>query len=119
MCDLDDGGSGVVQLLEQIHDFLRLAGMQIACGLISENQFRIAHNGASHAHQLLLSTGKLAGIKVLLTHDLKAIQNFGNHAGTLPASNVAVGERNVEIFVNRQVVEQVIALKDEPNVFAV
>src|SRR6476661_3531619 len=47
---LNDRGSLLVQSAKQLHDFLRLAGMQIAGGLVCQNQLWIASDSARHAY---------------------------------------------------------------------
>src|SRR5215469_18251862 len=119
MRDLDNGRSGIVQPLEQLHNFLSLAGVQISGRLIGEDEFGISHYRARYSHKLLLSTGELIRIEIFFAHDLEAIENIGHHAGALLAANVAIGQWYVEVFVNRQIVEQVIALKDKTDVLTV
>src|SRR5262249_25047010 len=93
--------------------------MQVAGWLVSENQLGISRNGARYADQLLLSAGKLVGIEVLLSDDLKTIENVGDHRGPLCPRDIAVGERNIDVLLDSQVIEQVIALKDEADVLAI
>src|SRR5207247_9828076 len=113
MCYLNDGGPGIIQFLEELHDFFRLAGVQVACRLVGKDQLRIAHHRARYAYQLLLAAGELAGIQIFLTYNLKTIKNLGYHARALRARQIAIGKRNIEIFVDGQVIEQVIALKEK------
>src|SRR5438132_10359162 len=47
---LNDSSSLLVQPAKQLHDLFGLAGMQIAGGLIRQNQFWIAGNSARHAN---------------------------------------------------------------------
>ena len=68
------------------------------------------------SHQLLLAAGKLAGIQVFLGHDLEAIECVGDQALPLTARNVFIRERQINVFLNREVVEQVIALEDHPDI---
>ena len=68
------------------------------------------------ADQLLLSAGKLAGIKIFLGDDLEMVERFGHHALPLTARNVFVGERQIDVLLHRQVVEQVIALEDHADI---
>src|ERR1700722_3386992 len=58
---LDDGGAVIVQLAQQIHNHLALAGVQAAGGLVGENELGTADHGAGHGHDLLLTSGKLIG----------------------------------------------------------
>ena len=76
--------------VEQLHDFLGLAGVQISRRLVGQKQRRLVNDGARDAHQLLLPAGELAGIQILLGDNLKTVQGVGNHALPLAAGNVLV-----------------------------
>ena len=60
--DHDDGDAGVVEFLEQPHDFDARAGVEIAGRLVGQHQFRLVHQRAGNGDALLLSAGKLAGM---------------------------------------------------------
>src|SRR5438045_607773 len=75
--------------------------------------------GARDADELLLSARQLVRIQVLLADDLEAVEDVGHHALTILAAHVTVRERNLQVLVHRQVVEQVIALKHEADVLLV
>ena len=113
---LDDRGSAAVELLEQLHDFTGLIRVEVAGRFVGENQPRAGDDGAGDAHELLLAAGQLAGIQILFADNLKAIEHIGDDALALCAWHVAIAERHLEIFVHREVVEQVIALEDEADV---
>src|SRR6266567_2230828 len=66
MGHLNDRGSLVVQLLEQLHNLLALAGVQVACGLIRQDQLWVGDHRTCYRDKLLLATRELAGVKVLL-----------------------------------------------------
>src|ERR1019366_9322137 len=51
---LHDGRALAVQLLEQLHDLLSLAGVQVAGRLVRQNQLGMGDHGARHRYQLLL-----------------------------------------------------------------
>src|SRR6266704_2932534 len=57
--DQHDGQSFVVQVLEDLHDLDRGTAVQIAGGLIGEENRRVVHQSASDRHPLLLSSGHL------------------------------------------------------------
>ena len=59
--DLHDGGAGAVELAEKLHDFAGLRGVEVAGGLVGEQQRRRMNNGARNADQLLLAAGELEG----------------------------------------------------------
>src|SRR5437588_13068236 len=93
--------------------------MQVSGGLVGQDQLGISSHRARHSHQLLLSTGKLVGIKVFFSHDLEAVQDVSHHGGALGARYVPVRKRDVNIFLYRQVVEQMVALKNKTDISAV
>src|ERR1051326_8882181 len=119
MRNLNDRRALLVQSAEKLHDLLRLSGVQVAGRLVSQNQLGIPGDGASYADQLLLSAGKLVWVATFFPDDLETVQNVGHHAGALCARDIAIGERNVNILLDGQVVEQVITLEDEAHVAAV
>jgi hypothetical protein len=55
MRDLHDRGAFAVELLEELHDFLALVGVQVAGRLVREDQLRIGDDGARDADELLLA----------------------------------------------------------------
>src|ERR1700690_942329 len=67
--DLDDGGALVLQSLEEFHDLLALAGVEVAGGLVRQDEFGIRHQGPRYGDELLLAARELVRIEVLLAHD--------------------------------------------------
>src|SRR5581483_4341059 len=47
---------------------------------------------------------------------MKTIERVANEARPLRALHVAIGKRHIQVFVNREVVDQMIALKYEADV---
>src|SRR5229473_6220575 len=45
--DLNDGGSSFVQALEELHDFVALRGVEVAGGLVGEDELGILNDRAS------------------------------------------------------------------------
>ena len=68
--------------------------------------FGLGDDRACDADQLLLAAGKLARIKILFPDDVEAIERVGDDRGALAFAVRAIGERDVEVLVDRQVVEQ-------------
>ena len=63
--DQDDGLAGVVELLEDADDLLRGARVEVAGGLVGEQDRRVGDQGAGDGHPLLLAAGELRGVVVL------------------------------------------------------
>src|SRR5260370_14745181 len=83
---------------------------------MGEDQLRSENHGTSHAHKLLLAARELVWEKVFLAHDVEAMERVANQAHAFFVRHILVGERNLEILEHRQVVDQVIALKDKTHV---
>lgn len=95
---MDDGHAVVaVQFAEELHDLAALVGVEVAGGFVGENEGGLGDEGAGDAEGLLLAAGELGGVEVF----------FGD---------VAVGARDLEVFVDGEVVEEVVALEDEAEV---
>ncbi len=74
------------------------------------------NHGARDAYELLLSAGELAGIQIFLRDDLESIEGVRHQALPLPARNVFIRKRQINVFLNRKVVEQVVALEDHSDI---
>src|SRR5579862_8403081 len=119
VCHLNNRGAVVVEPLEQIHDHFSLAGVQAAGRLVGENEFRLANHSAGDGDELLLSAGKLIRVERFLADDLEAVENVGHHPFALGFLDVAVGKRQIEIFRDGEIIEQVILLEDKADIFLV
>src|ERR1051325_11570272 len=108
-----------IELLEELHDLLSLARVQIPGRLVGKNQGRLVNQRARHRYELLLAAGKLARIEILLGHDAEAVERVGDQALALALLVVAVRERDVEFLRHRMVVEQVVLLEHEADVLLV
>src|SRR5690349_2576858 len=89
--------------------------MQVSGWLIGQQKFRLGNNGAGYPDQLLLPPRKLARIQIFLADDLKTVERVRHQSGAFALTIMSIGKRNIEVFVNRQIVEQVILLKNEPD----
>jgi hypothetical protein len=117
--DLNDRRPAFVELFEELHDFLALTRVKVARRLIRQDDFGARDDGARDGDELLLSAGQLVRIQVLLADDCELVEDVAHHAFPLRLLDVAVRERDVEVFVDREVIEQVVALKHEADVLLV
>src|SRR5580765_5078808 len=90
--DLDDRRARVVQLAEQLHDLLALRRVQVARGFVGENHLRVRDDRTGYPHELLLAARELARIEILLPHNLKTVEDVGDHALAIFPRDVAVRE---------------------------
>src|SRR5437762_13874914 len=89
--------------------------MQIASWLIRQQQSRRGYDGAGYSNELLLATGKLPRIQIFFADNLKTIERVGHERGTFALTIMPIRKRNIEILVNRQIVEQMILLENESD----
>ena len=90
--------------------------MEIAGGLVGEDEFGMLDYGASYTDELLLAAGELIGVEVFFGDDVEAIEGVADEAGAFFLRDVFVGERDFEIFVDGEVVDEVVGLEDETDV---
>src|SRR5207249_1901869 len=119
MGHLDDRRSALVQRPEQLHDFFALRRVEVTGRLVRKDDLGIRDDRARHADQLLLAARELIRVEIFLADDLKAIEDVADHALPILAADIPVRERDLEVLVDREVVEQVVALKYEPYVLLV
>ena len=116
---MDDGGAGIVQSLEELHDLFALNGVEVAGRLIGEKELWILDDRASHTNELLLPARKLIGEKIFFADDVETIESVADEAGALFVGDILVGEGDFEIFVDREIVDEVVALENEADVVLV
>src|SRR5215212_2429797 len=114
--DLDDGRAGGVEPLEQLHDLAPLARMEVAGGLVGEDELGPVDDGAGDGDELLLAARHLVGEEVFLADDLELVEDVGDDGLRLRTLHVAVGERDFDVLLHGQAVDEVVALEDEADV---
>ena len=115
MGDLDDGRALSVEFLEKLHDLLRLAGVEVAGRFVGQDELWLGDDRARDRDELLLAAGELARVEIFFSDDRETIKGIGDKSGAFRFAVTSIREGNVEIFVDGQVVEQVVVLKNEPN----
>src|SRR4051794_1957395 len=78
--DLDDRRPAFVELLEQLHDLLALARMQVARRLVREDDLRVGDDGSRDGDELLLAARELVRIEILLLDDRELVEDVAHHA---------------------------------------
>ena len=112
--DHHDGASLAMQFAQQAQDDLFVDRIQIAGGLVGQNDFRIVDQGARDAHPLLLAAGELGGQMPGAV--------FQAHVGQRRERLLLVGHavkvlRQHDVFERGQVRNQVELLEDEADFF--
>ena len=102
-------------LLEQIHDLDTGVAVQRAGRLVGEQDIRIVDQRARDRDTLHLTAGELRGLFVDMLLEPDLLERFGRAAGTLIGADTTDGQRELDIFENRLVGDEVVALKDESD----
>src|SRR5207245_5820970 len=89
--------------------------MKIASWLVRQQQFGRGNDGPGYSNELLLAAGELPRIQIFFADNLKTIERVGHERGTFALTIMPIRKRNIEILVNRQIVEQMILLKNESD----
>src|ERR1700731_3332596 len=117
MRHLDDGHAFIIQFLKEFHDLFALARVEIAGRFVGEKKVWIGDDGTRDADQLLLSARQLPRIKIFFSDDVEAIERVSHDAGALRFTEAPIRKRDIEVLVNGQIVEQMVALKNETDLF--
>src|SRR5271163_4236784 len=116
--DHADGGAIAVQIAEKLHDGFAVFGVQVSGRLVSHEDERIAHQRAGHSHALLLTTGELRWVVAETVCHAHALEGVLDFLFALGGTCAAIGEWELDVFVDGEITDQVEGLKDEAD-FAV
>src|SRR4029077_12598082 len=103
------------ELAKQLHDFFALTRVQVSRRLISEQKFGLSDDRPGDAYQLLLSARQLTRVQILFPNDLKPVERVRHEGGALAFAVTAIRQRDLQVFVNGEIVEQMVLLKKETD----
>src|SRR5216684_7220889 len=89
---------------------------RLPVGSSAKQQRRLMDDGPCDPYQLLLPARELAWVQVLLGDNLETIRRIGDKALQLATWDVFVRERQIDVFQHREIVEQVITLKNHADI---
>ena len=110
-----DGGAHLIDLLEQVHHLARHEGIEVAGGLVGEDQRRVAGNGAGDGDALLLAAGELRGHVLHAGGEPDQLQGLGDALVALRRLHAPIAQRDIDIVVDVEVGYEVEALEDEAD----
>src|SRR5207237_6831396 len=105
----------LIQLAKQLHECLAVARVQIAGWLIRQQQFGRGNDGTGYPDELLLAAGELTRIQIFCADNLKTIEGVGHERGAFAVTIMPIRKWNIEVLVNRQIIEQMILLENESD----
>ena len=89
---------------------------RVSGGLVGEYQLGVGDHGACYGHPLLLSAGELLGEVLCTVADVHALENLGHALLALRCADAQVAKRQLHVFVDIELVDQVEALEYEADV---
>ena len=109
-----NGGQSVgrVQALQQGKDDIRGAAVQVAGGLVSQQQFGLGDERARQRDALLLAAGELAGAVLRAVGQFHFAQPAGGHSQCGFAGDAAGEQRHGDVFQRGELRQQVVELPD-------
>ena len=110
-----DRGALLVQVAQQVHDRLAVVRVQVAGGLVGEQDRRVPSQPAGHRHALLLTAGELRGVVLHAVRHADLLQRLLHALLALRGAHAAIGQRQLDVLVDRQVADQVEGLEDEAD----
>src|SRR5215208_1091206 len=112
----DHGGPGAVDPVDQLHDPDRGLGIEVAGGLVGQQQWRVVDERARDRHALLLAAGQLVRQVVKLGGEADHAQDVGHLAADLLARLADDLERVGDVVVDRAARQQLVVLEYGPDV---
>jgi|GEM_PF-2282218 len=113
--DHDDGGALAVDFLDQLHHPARHRGIEVAGGLVSQQQARAAGQRTRDGHALLLAAGEFGRVVLEARRQTHALQRRQRALAALAAGHVAVVQRHLDVVQHVEVGDQVEGLEHETD----
>jgi len=114
--DHDDGHAKLrLQFAEKIEDRFTGGGIEIASGLVGEENFRAIDESAGDGNALLLATGKFRWAVAEAMCQANALERFMDARGTLGAIDFGEAERKLDVFLEGHAREKVEGLEDHAD----
>ena len=103
--------------MQHQEDVLGHVGIQLAGGLVGQQQGRVVGQGHRDGDPLLLAAGQFRGVTPALVRHLQGVQQFFRPLATLPPVHAGDGLGKLDVVPHIQVGDQVAArgLPDEPH----
>src|SRR5207302_11016818 len=115
VCHHANRGATLMQFSEQLHHRLAIARIEVAGRFVCEQNRRPAGESARDRDTLLLATRELARQMFCAMRHAHALQGFGHKRFAIAGARAPVGQRQFDVFENRQIADQIKALKDETD----
>src|SRR4029450_9318336 len=115
MCDHANGGSVLVQFLEQLHHRLAIPRIKIPRWFVCQQNGRPARERTGDSHALLLTAGKLTWQVLCAMRHAHSFQSSGDKRLALAGGHSAISQRQLNVLKDTEIPDQVEALKNETD----
>ena len=114
--DHADGRALAMQILQQFHHGFAVARVEVSGRFVGQQNRGLSAQRARHCHTLLLTAGELRRVMPDAMRHAHSFQRF-HHARLAVGRRhpLPVGQRQLDVFVHRQIADQVETLKDESD----
>src|SRR5690606_12581870 len=100
------------------HHRRAIFSVQVAGGLVRENQLRLAHQCPGNGDALLLAAGELVGQMPCPVRQSDALQRGRHATAPLGTAHPALPQRTLDVLADIEVIDEVEALEDETDAAA-
>ena len=105
----------LVHCIQKFHHCLTIGGIEVSCGLVSEENAWLASNCAGDRDPLLLTTGKLTGQMFGSMAHADTLERFRYALFAFSGIHTAIGQRQFDVLVDRKIADQIEALENESD----
>src|SRR5436309_12047380 len=102
-----------MELAEQLHHRLAIGRVEVSRRLVREEDEGIASHGTRNSDALLLTAGELRRIVLHAVAHAHALEGILDALLALARRHAAIGERQLDILVDREIADEVERLEDE------
>jgi hypothetical protein len=113
--DHADSRASLVKLSHQVHDRFAVSRVQVAGRLVCQQDQGFAGDGSRNSYTLLLAARKLTREMAFSMGHTNSFKRFFNTSPSFSGFHAAVYEWKLDVFEDRQIPDQVEALKDESD----
>src|SRR5205814_3001072 len=113
--DHADGRAAGVQFFEQVHDRFTISRIEISSWFVGKENRRFAGESARDGHALLLTARKLTRQMFRPMRHAHAIERLRDQSFPVTRAHPAISQRQLDVFKNCQVADQIEALKNETD----
>ena len=106
----------LVEPLQEIENLVGRVGIEVAGRFVGDDEFGMRHDGAGDADALFLSARELAGIVIGAIRQIHCRQGDADASTAFVPRHRQEQQRQLDVFVGRQHGDQVVGLKDVPDV---